>query len=60
MSSPFDPIISLNPADLMTPGIQVELDPDEAEALGAFAETALSEADAWEANMDLGEGVKHG
>jgi hypothetical protein len=60
MSSPFDPIISLNPSDFMTPGVQVELDPDEAEALGAFEETALSETDAWEANMDLGEEVKHG
>jgi hypothetical protein len=32
----------------------VEVDPDEAEALGAFEEIALSEADAWESNADLG------
>lgn len=44
--------------DLMTPGVVVELDAGEAESLGAFEETALSEADAWEANADLaGEGA---
>jgi type IV secretion system protein VirB1 len=37
----------------MAPGVQIELTPDEAEALGAFEETALSEADAWEANTDV-------
>jgi hypothetical protein len=31
----------------------VEVDPEEAEAIGAFEETALSEADAWDANADL-------
>ena len=36
-----------------TPGTEVEVDPDEADNLGAFAETALSEAEAWEATMDL-------
>lgn len=39
--------------DLTTPGVVVELDAGEAESLGAFEETALSEADAWEANADL-------
>lgn len=44
--------------DLTTPGVVVELDAGEAESLGAFEETALSEADAWEANADLaGEGA---
>lgn len=37
----------------MTPGVQIELSPDAATALGAFEETALSEADAWEANSDV-------
>ncbi len=40
--------------DLTTPGVVVEVDAGEAESLGAFEETALSEADAWEANADLG------
>jgi type IV secretion system protein VirB1 len=35
------------------PGVVVELDAGEAEDLGAFEETALTEADAWEANADL-------
>lgn len=39
--------------DLMTPGVVVELDAGEAESLGAFEETALSEADAWKANTDV-------
>ena len=41
--------------DLTTPGVVVELDAGEAESLGAFEETALSEADAWQANADLME-----
>ena len=32
--------------DAMTPGFQAEFDPAEAEAAGAFQESALSEADA--------------
>jgi len=40
-------------ADLMVPGVVVEQDAVAAENLGAFEETALSEADAWEANTDL-------
>ncbi len=45
--------LSDNYGDLATPGVVVELDAAEAESLGAFEETALSEADAWEANADL-------
>lgn len=40
-------------ADAMTPGYQVEFDPDEAERAGAFVEDALSEADAAESGIDL-------
>ena len=47
-------MLSDNLADLMLPGVVVEVDAAEAESLGAFAETALSEADAWDANADLG------
>jgi hypothetical protein len=46
-------MLSNDPADMMLPGIVVEMDADEAESLGAFEETALSEADAWDANTDL-------
>lgn len=53
MNKTVSPIISLNYKDLMTPGVQIELSPDEAKALGAFEETALSETDAWEANSDV-------
>ena len=48
-----DPIVTNRLEDLLTPGVIVEVTPDEAEALGAFEETALSEADAWDANTDL-------
>lgn len=51
--NPTPPILSRNLDDALTPGVVVEVDPQEAEALGAFEETALSEADAWEANADL-------
>ena len=48
-----DPVISNDIRDLLTPGVQVEVDPEEAERLGAFEETALSEEDAWDSNADL-------
>jgi type IV secretion system protein VirB1 len=47
------PVISTNIDDILIPGVQVELTAEEAEALGAFEETALSEQDAWESNCDL-------
>ena len=40
-------------ADLGVPGAVVEVDPDEAEALGAFREEALSEEEAYESSADL-------
>ena len=51
------PIISSNLEDLDTPGVMVEVDPEEADLLGAFEETALSEEDAWLSNID-GEDVE--
>lgn len=39
-------------ADALVPGFQVEFDPDEAEAAGAFEEDALSEADALDSAAD--------
>jgi hypothetical protein len=50
-----DPLLTRNLADFATPGVVVEVDPDDAEALGAFEEIALSEADAWASNADAGE-----
>jgi hypothetical protein len=50
---PKQPVISLSMEDFLTPGVMVEVTPDEAEAMGAFEETALDEADAWDSNDDL-------
>jgi hypothetical protein len=47
------PMLSASIADLTTPGVVVEVDAAEAESLGAFEETALTEAEAWDANADL-------
>lgn len=52
-----EPIISSNLEDLDTPGVMVEVDPEEADLLGAFEETALSEEDAWLSNIE-GEDVE--
>ncbi|EME4608251.1 lytic transglycosylase domain-containing protein [Escherichia coli] len=49
------PVVSRSQDDAGTPGVQVEHTPDEADALGAFHETALSEKDAWDSNADAGE-----
>lgn len=48
------PRFSSDYSDLEIPGVVVELAADEADDLGAFEETALSEADAWDANADVG------
>ena len=40
-------------ADFAVPGVMVEVDPQEAEELGAFEEPALTAADAWDANADI-------
>jgi hypothetical protein len=47
------PVLSGSIADLTTSGVVVEVDAGEAESLGAFEETALTEAEAWDANGDL-------
>ncbi len=53
-------LLSDDPADMMVPGVMVEVDAAEAERLGAFEETALTESDAWESNADLGDEAGHG
>ena len=50
-----DPQLSLDLDDFMAPGVVVEVNPEEAAALGAFEETALDEKAAWDANLDTGE-----
>jgi len=47
------PVISQSEEDMGTPGVQVEYTADIAEQYGAFEETAMSEKDAWESNMDM-------
>lgn len=54
MSSDDDTVVfSRSMADTAVPGVMVQVDPDEAERMGAFRETALSEADAWGSNASL-------
>lgn len=53
------PVVSTASKDVGTPGVQVEYSAEEAEAFGAFEETALSEADAWESNADAGMDNSH-
>lgn len=50
-----EPVISQSADDANAPGVQVEYDPEEAEASGAFEETAITEQEAWESNADLAE-----
>ncbi|EME8622781.1 lytic transglycosylase domain-containing protein [Salmonella enterica] len=50
-----DPVVSQSQEDGATPGVQVEHTAEAAEANGAFHETAMSEADAWESNADLAD-----
>lgn len=53
---PSIPVFSPAIDDLTTPGVMVEVDPDDAEAMGAFQEDALTEAEAWESNRDAEAG----
>jgi len=48
-----DPVVSESLDDLLVPGVIVEVDPDEADRLGAFEEDALDDDAAWESNVDL-------
>lgn len=45
--------VSGDMANVFLAGILIEHDPDSAELWGAFEETALDEAAAWDANGDL-------
>ncbi len=53
-------VVSYDINDLSLPGVAVEVDAEVAEELGAFEETALSEAAAAEANQDLAELTRGG
>lgn len=46
------PLVTTDYNEFLTKGVQVELDPEQAEALGVVEETALSEADAWASQAD--------
>lgn len=46
-------VYSRNFNDAAVPGVQVQVDADDAEALGAFRETALREDEAWDSNIHL-------
>jgi hypothetical protein len=46
-------IAKLKLADANTPGFVVDVDPDEADLLGAFVEDALTEQDAMDGGVDL-------
>jgi hypothetical protein len=48
-------VVSHDLADLMTPGVQVVVNPPDAELLGAFLEDALGEDDALASNMELAQ-----
>jgi type IV secretion system protein VirB1 len=54
------PLVTDDINELTTPGVMVELSADEAESLGAFIETALTNDEAWESNCDLQQGEKDG
>jgi type IV secretion system protein VirB1 len=59
------PIVTDDQTQLFKPGVQVEMDAEQAERNGAFTEDALSEQDAWESNgdpsiFDADEGEGHG
>ena len=49
-----DPVYSENIADADVPGVVVVVYLQDADALGAFEETALDSETAWESNIDLG------
>jgi hypothetical protein len=55
--NPIDSDIALEKlADADNPGFIVEVDPNEAERLGAFMEDALTEQDALDGSVDLLDG----
>lgn len=47
------PVVSESQKDANVAGVQVQYTADEAMRNGAFVETAMSEADAWESNAEL-------
>jgi hypothetical protein len=50
------PLVTPDPAGFGLPGAVLVVDPDEADELGAFPETALTPEDAWESNSDEAQG----
>ena len=52
MEKDYSPIISQSMADFGIPGVVIEVDPDEAEAWGAFEEIAITEQDAIDSDFE--------
>jgi len=50
----YDWLFSRDLSDWGTPGVVIALTPEEAQALGAFEEAALTEADVFETEVDEG------
>lgn len=46
--------------DILNPGYQSEMEPDEADAAGAFLEDAISEDDALDSDADLLDAISSG
>lgn len=55
MTKEKDQILKEKMIDAEVPGYEVELSPDEADELGAFEETALTEEEAKESSIDQEE-----
>lgn len=52
LNQPSKPVISRNMDNFTVPGVVIEVDPMEAEAWGAFEETAITEQDAIDSEID--------
>ncbi len=50
---PNQPVISRDMTDFGVPGVVIEVDPIEAEAWGSFEETAITEQDAIDSEIDV-------
>ena len=55
-SSEREPLYTTDTDAVGEPGVVVIVEPDDADDMGAFAETALSPEDAWDSNSDEGGG----
>lgn len=54
----YEPIVTTDLQESNTAGVVVEVEPEKADYLGAFEESALTTNEAWESNVDLSNEVK--